>query len=448
LEKEKRIYIETYGCQMNFSDSEIIASIMKDKGYSLSDDPKEADAIFINTCSIRDHAEQRILKRLRELSSLKKKNNKLVIGILGCMAERLKEQILEQEKIVDIVAGPDSYRQLPSLLQEVEAGQKGINILLSEDETYTDIIPVRYASNKVSAFISIMRGCQNYCSYCVVPFTRGRERSRNVSSIVDEARELFEQGYREITVLGQNVNSYLWEAKGSKVNFAGLLEQMAAIDPMLRLRFATSHPKDLSDELLQLMASYNNICKSIHLPVQSGSSRILVLMNRKYTREWYMNRIEAIHSILKNCSVSTDIITGFCTETEDDNHQTLSLMEWAKFDFAYMFKYSERPDTLAAKKYPDDVPEDTKSARLKEIIALQQKLSYNSNKNDTGKEFTVLAEGLSKRSNAHLFGRNSQNKVVVFPKNNHFPGDYVNIMVTHCTPATLIGTESDLQTPC
>jgi len=448
LEKGKRIYIETYGCQMNFSDSEIIASIMKDKGYFLSQDPKEADAIFINTCSIRDHAEQRILNRLRELKALKKKNNKLVIGVLGCMAERLKEQIIEQEKIVDIVAGPDSYRQLPSLLQDVEAGQKGINTLLSEDETYTDIIPVRYAANKVSAFISIMRGCQNYCSYCVVPFTRGKERSRNAVSIVDEASGLFDQGYREITLLGQNVNSYLWKVNGSTLNFAGLLEQIASVNPLLRLRFATSHPKDLSDELLQLMASYENICRSVHLPVQSGSSRILALMNRKYSREWYMNRIEAIHSIIKVCSVSTDIITGFCTETEKDHRETLSLMEWAKFDFAYMFKYSERPDTLAAKKYPDDVPEEVKSVRLKEIIALQQKLSYNSNKKDTEKVFSVLAEGVSKRSGDHLFGRNSQNKVVVFPKNNHHPGDYVNIRISHCTPATLIGTEHDIQPPC
>ena len=428
---------------MNFSDSEIVASIMKDEGCQLSNDPAEADAVFINTCSIRDHAEQRIIKRLRELKSLKKKNNKLVVGILGCMAERLKESLIEQQQIVDIVAGPDSYRNLPAMLEEVESGQKGINTLLSEEETYTDIIPVRYASNNVSAFISIMRGCQNFCSYCVVPYTRGKERSRSMNSIVNEARELFENGFREITLLGQNVNSYLWETDKGNVNFAGLLEQVAAVSPLLRLRFATSHPKDLSDELLKVMASRENICRSVHLPVQAGSTRILSKMNRKYTREWYMNRIEAIRQYLPDCSISTDIISGFCSETDEDHRETLSLMEWAQFDFAYMFKYSERPDTLAAKKYPDDVPEEIKSARLKEIIDLQQKLSHTSNKKDVGMEFVVLAEGVSKRSQEQLYGRNSQNKVIVFPKNQHQPGDYVKIKVTHCTAATLIGTESE-----
>ena len=424
---------------MNFSDSEIVASVLTENGHLLCNDPNDADAIFINTCSIRDHAEQRIIKRLRELRALKKKKNSLIIGVIGCMAERLKEKIIEEEKIVDIVAGPDSYRKLPELLQDVEYGQKGINTLLSEEETYSGIIPVRYGTNGVSAFISIMRGCRNYCSYCVVPYTRGKERSRDLPSILGEAETLFHAGYREITLLGQNVNSYLWRNNAKAVNFAGLLEEAAKISPLLRLRFATSHPKDLSDELLEVIAANDNICKSIHLPVQSGSSRILELMNRRYTREWYMDRIEAIRRIVKDCSISTDIITGFCTETDEDHKKTLSLMEWAAFDFAYMFKYSERPDTLAEKKYPDDVPEEVKSARLKEIIAMQQKLSYSSNKKDIGKEFIVLAESESKRSKEQMAGRNSQNKMVVFPKDNHKPGNYVKVRIGHCTPATLIG---------
>jgi len=435
----KNIYIETYGCQMNFSDSEIVGSIMLKSGCQIVDDQNQADVIFINTCSIRDHAEQRIRKRLHELQHLKKKKPGLEIGILGCMAERLKNQLLEEEQLVDLIAGPDAYRDLPNLLQTVENGQKAINVLLSTEETYADINPVRLASNGISAFISIMRGCQNFCSYCVVPYTRGKERSRNPETIVNEAKNLFETGYREITLLGQNVNSYQWNSDTETTNFANLLEKIAMQNPLLRIRFATSHPKDISDELLQTIARYENICKSIHLPVQSGSSRILKLMNRKYTREWYMNRIEAIRKIIPDCAISTDIISGFCNETEDDHQQTLSLMEWAGFDYAFMFKYSERPDTMAAKKLEDNVPEEIKSRRLEEVIALQQTLSLTSYRRDVHKQFTVLVEGFSKRSKDYLFGRTSQNKVVVFPKNDYKPGDYVDVTITDCTAATLKG---------
>lgn len=439
MKEIKNIYIETYGCQMNFSDSEIVGSIMLKSGCQIVDDQNQADVIFINTCSIRDHAEQRIRKRLHELQHLKKKKPGLEIGILGCMAERLKNQLLEEEQLVDLIAGPDAYRDLPNLLQTVENGQKAINVLLSTEETYADINPVRLASNGISAFISIMRGCQNFCSYCVVPYTRGKERSRNPETIVNEAKNLFETGYREITLLGQNVNSYQWNSDTETTNFANLLEKIAMQNPLLRIRFATSHPKDISDELLQTIARYENICKSIHLPVQSGSSRILKLMNRKYTREWYMNRIEAIRKIIPDCAISTDIISGFCNETEDDHQQTLSLMEWAGFDYAFMFKYSERPDTMAAKKLEDNVPEEIKSRRLEEIIALQQTLSLTSYRRDVHKQFTVLVEGFSKRSKDYLFGRTSQNKVVVFPKNDYKPGDYVDVTITDCTAATLKG---------
>jgi tRNA-2-methylthio-N6-dimethylallyladenosine synthase len=436
---EKKFFIETYGCQMNFSDSEIIASVMSDADFTPTNDIKEADIVFVNTCSIRDHAEQRVRKRLREINSLKKKKPHLLIGLLGCMAERLKDQLLVEEKSVDIIVGPDAYRDLPKLIGTASEGQKAINVILSSDETYADINPVRLGGSGISAFISIMRGCENFCSYCVVPYTRGKERSRNPETIICEAKELFENGYREITLLGQNVNSYKWEKENSIFDFTSLLESIALINPLLRVRFATSHPKDMSDKLLETIAKYPNICRSIHLPVQSGSSLVLKLMNRKYDREWYMNRIEAIHRIIPDCTVSTDIICGFCRETEEDHQETLSLMEWAKFEFAYMFKYSERPNTAAAKKYKDDVPEEVKAKRLQEVIEMQQKLSHESNKNDIGKIFEVLVEGESRRSADNVSGRNSQNKVVVFPRNDFKTGDYVQVKIIRCTAATLIG---------
>lgn len=423
---------------MNFSDSEIVSSIMLKNNFRITNDITNADIIFINTCSIRDNAEQRIRKRLKELNAQKRKNPNLKIGVLGCMAERLKEKLLEEEITVDLIAGPDSYRDLPKLLNTVEAGQKAANVILSEEETYANIDPVRISSNGVSAFISIMRGCQNYCSYCVVPFTRGKERSRDPESIVKEAQQLFYDGYREVTLLGQNVNSYTWENE-VKLNFAALLEKVARVNSLLRVRFATSHPKDISDELLKIIAKYDNICNSIHLPVQSGSTRILKLMNRKYTRDWYLNRIEAIKKYIPGCTISTDIISGFCTETEADHQETLSIMKEVEYFYAFMFKYSERPGTMAAKKLKDDIPEETKSRRLKEIIDLQQKLSHQSNLNDVGKIFDVLVEGDSKKSDQHLFGRNSENKVCVFPKENFKPSDYVKVKITKCTTATLIG---------
>jgi tRNA-2-methylthio-N6-dimethylallyladenosine synthase len=439
LNKRKKLYIETYGCQMNFSDSEIIGSIMTGNGYELTEDTALADVIFLNTCSIRDNAEQRVRKRLSELKSYKKHKPLLVVGVVGCMAERLKTSLLEEEQAIDIIAGPDAYRHLPRLLDTAENGQKAINVILSAEETYADIKPVRLGSNGVSAFISIMRGCQNNCAYCVVPFVRGSERSRSPESILSEANDLFEDGYREITLLGQNVNSYRWSENGKTINFAGLLEKVASIYPELRIRFATSHPKDISDELLQTIAMHDNICKSIHLPVQSGSTRILKLMNRKYTREWYMDRILAIRKFIPDCGISTDIITGFCSETEEDHQETLSLMEWVGYDFVYMFKYSERPNTLAAKKLTDNIPDQVKGQRLQEVIKLQQKLSLMSNNADIGKIFPVLVEGNSKRSKNHLMGRNSQNKVVVFQGNGYKPGAYVRVMITRCTSATLIG---------
>ncbi len=439
MEIKKKAYIETYGCQMNFSDSEIVASIIATQNYESTTDIKEADLILLNTCSIRDNAEQRVRNRLNELHALKRKHPGLVIGLLGCMAERLKDKLLEEERHIDLIVGPDGYRQLPQLLEQVESGQKAINVLLSADETYADINPVRTNGSGITAFISIMRGCENFCSYCVVPYTRGKERSRNPQTIIKEARELFAQGFREVTLLGQNVNSYHWEDNGIPIEFPALLEDVAAIDPLLRVRFATSHPKDISDDLLEVIASHDNICKSIHLPVQSGSTRMLGMMKRSYTREWYMDRIAAIKRIVPGCAITTDIIAGFCSETEEDHQETISVMREVGYDYAYMFKYSERPNTLAAKKFPDDVPEDVKSRRLDEIIALQQELSLKSNKLDIGKEFEVLAEGVSKRSDQQLFGRTSQNKVVVFPREAFNPGDYVRVKIVSCTAATLRG---------
>lgn len=435
--EQKKVFIETYGCQMNFSDSEIVGSVMKSIDYELTTDINQASVIFLNTCSIRDNAEQRVNRRLKELRSFKKKNPNLKIGLLGCMAERLKEQIFNEEA-VDLIVGPDAYRDLPNLLNAVDSGQKAANVILSEEETYAEIEPVRLDSNGISAFISIMRGCENFCTYCVVPYTRGKERSRNPETIINEAKGLFEKGYREITLLGQNVNSYQWESENS-MNFTKLLESIALINPLLRVRFATSHPKDISDELLHTIAKHENICKAIHLPVQSGSSAVLKRMNRKYTREWYMNRIEAIKTIIPDCAISTDIITGFCAETEENHKDTLSLMKWVGFDYAFMFKYSERPDTVAAKRLKDDIPEETKSKRLEEIIELQMNLALESNKKDIGKTSKVLIDSVSKRSKLKLSGRNSQNKVVVFPKENFEIGDYVEIIITNCTSATLIG---------
>jgi len=435
----KKLYIETYGCQMNIADSEIVASILNESGYDVTRDINEASLILLNTCSIRENAEQKIWNRLKALKSVRKKNPSVMIGVIGCMAERLKEKLIQNDLPVDIVAGPDSYRSLPDLVIEAEIGQSRINVMLSESETYADISPLRLDSNGVTAFIAIMRGCNNMCTYCVVPFVRGSERSRDPRSIVKEATELFRKGYREVTLIGQNVNSYFWKDTGETIGFPELLAEVARIDPLLRVRFATSHPKDLSDKLLETIASYDNICKHIHLPVQSGSNRILKLMNRQYTREWYMNRIEAIRKIILECSVSTDIIAGFCTETEENHKDTLSLMEWAGFDFAYMFKYNERPGTKAAESLPDDVPDEIKTKRLNEIINLQNKISAKSKKADVGKIHRVLVEGYSKRSTNFLYGRTSQNKVVVFPAENCQIGEYVNVMVEKCTSATLTG---------
>ena len=440
MKATKKVYIETYGCQMNFSDSEIVASLMQDEGYEISGESKDADVVLVNTCSIRDNAEQRVRKRLRELKALKKNNPFLKIGVIGCMAERLKEQLLEEEQSVDLIVGPDAYRDLPALLDKVEEGQKAINVILSTKETYSDITPVRLDKNGITAFISIMRGCENFCAYCVVPFTRGKERSRDVKTIIQEARNLFENGYREVTLLGQNVNSYFREDDGKQTIFYELLEQVAAVSPQLRVRFATSHPKDISDDLLKTIGRHHNICNAIHLPVQSGSNNILSLMKRKYTREWYLDRITAIRKYIPGCAISTDIIAGFCTEKDEDHRDTISIMNRVGYDYAFMFKYSERPGTIAQKKLDDDVPESVKSERLQEIIDLQQQLSHASNKRDIGKTFEVLAEGFSKKSADFLMGRNSQNKVVVFPKGNYNKGDYLNVKINDCTPATLIGT--------
>jgi tRNA-2-methylthio-N6-dimethylallyladenosine synthase len=437
---KRKFFIETYGCQMNFSDSEIVVSILTKEGFVATPDVSEADLIFVNTCSIRDNAEQRVLRRLKNLQSLKKKKPGLIIGLLGCMAERLKEELLEKEQVIDLVAGPDVYRDLPKLIQSVGSGQKAINILLSVEETYADIAPVRYDSNGISAFISVMRGCENFCAYCVVPYVRGQERSREPDSIIAEATSLFQNGYREITLLGQNVNSYYWvKSDKTTIGFAELLDRVAQISPHLRIRFSTSHPKDLSDGLLNIISRHENICKSIHLPFQSGSTQVLDRMNRGYTREQYLDRITAVRRILPGCAISTDIITGFCGETEEEHKETLSLMKEVGFDYAFMFQYSERPDTLAAAKYKDDVPLDVKERRLKEIISLQQELSLQSNQRDKGKVFDVLIEGFSKRSKEHFSGRNSQNKVVVFPKTDNKPGDYVFVEIQKVTSATLLG---------
>ncbi|MGE0929827.1 tRNA (N6-isopentenyl adenosine(37)-C2)-methylthiotransferase MiaB [Peijinzhouia sedimentorum] len=454
--KNRKLYIESYGCQMNFSDSEIVSSIMHKEGFDTTSDPDSADLIFLNTCSIREKAEQTVRTRLHQFNSLKRRKPELVIGVLGCMAERLKEQLLEEEKIVDIVAGPDAYRDLPTLIQSADDGQKAVNVFLSRDETYADISPVRLNSNGITAFISIMRGCDNMCSFCVVPFTRGRERSRDPHSIVSEAKDLFEKGFREVTLLGQNVDSYKWspeqnnKAKLEKiekreeveiVNFANLLEMVALVSPDLRVRFSTSHPKDITDQVLETIAKYENICNYIHLPAQSGNSRVLDLMNRTYTREWYINRVDAIRRIIgEDCGISSDMIAGFCTETEEEHQDTLTLMDYVKYDFAYMFFYSERPGTLAAKKLEDDIPEEVKKRRLAEIIAKQREHGHYRNQLEVGKVHKILIEGPSRRSEDQLQGRTSSNKVVIFSKGNHKKGEYVNVLVNECSAATLFGT--------
>jgi tRNA-2-methylthio-N6-dimethylallyladenosine synthase len=446
----RKLYIESYGCQMNFSDSEIVTSIMNKAGFETTSQINEADVIFINTCSIRERAEQTIRNRLVHFNGLKKKKPDLTVGVLGCMAERLKDKFLDEEKMVDIVVGPDAYRDLPVLVGKAENGQKAVNTLLSREETYADISPVRIDSNGVSAFISIMRGCDNMCSFCVVPFTRGRERSRDPGSIVNEAKDLFCQGYREVTLLGQNVDSYRWTTLKDnspeenpvqdKVNFAGLLALVAQIHADLRVRFSTSHPKDITDEVLVTMSRFENICKNIHLPAQSGSSAVLERMNRNYDREWYLGRVNAIRSILgSDCGLSSDFISGFCDEKDEEHLETLSLMDQASFDFSFMFAYSERPGTPAAKKMKDNVPDEKKKKRLQEIIDKQNHISLLRNRNDIGKNFKVLVEGYSKRSKDYLQGRNSANKVVIFPKGDVTKGSYVNIKIKDCTSATLYG---------
>ena len=426
-----KVYIETYGCQMNVNDSEVILSILQDAGYVLTESIEEADVILANTCSIRDNAEQRIWGRIDQFKIQKKKRPGVVIGIVGCMAERLKDKLLEA---VDIVAGPDAYRSMPELLKAVSPSSPQINVLLSHEETYADISPVRLDKNGISAFISIMRGCNNVCSYCIVPYTRGRERSRDAHTIVREAAELWENGYKEVTLLGQNVDSYLWE----DVNFARLLEMVAAVNPELRVRFSTSHPKDISDEVIYTMARHENICRHIHLPVQSGSSIMLEKMRRKYDREWYLERVDKIRSVMPDCGITTDVIAGFCGETEQDHQDTLTLMEKVVFDSAFMFAYSERPGTLASKKYPDDIPYEVKTARLNEIIALQGRMSLKSNEKEIGKVMKVLVEGPSKKNPAELCGRAGSNKMCVFPSRGEKPGDYCEVKVVSVTSATLI----------
>ncbi len=479
VEYRKKFYIESYGCAMNFADSEVVASILHKEGYGATKIVEEADLIFVNTCSIREKAEQTVRKRLTEFRKLKKKRPGTLVGVLGCMAERLKAKFIEEEKLVDIVVGPDAYRSLPALVEEAETGQKAINVLLSRDETYADISPIRLNSNGISAFVSIMRGCNNMCSFCVVPFTRGRERSRDAESILNECRELFENGYREVTLLGQNVDSYYYQPPqtppkeglrnaqgqlkedldrkenlrlsdysqispsggGGAVTFAKLLEKVALISPLLRVRFSTSHPKDITDDVLYTISKYENICNYIHLPVQSGSNRVLQLMNRTYTREWYMAKVKRIFEIIPGCGISSDIIAGFCTETEEDHQQTLSIMESSHFDMSYMYFYSERPGTLAERRYTDDVPVEIKKKRLAEIVDLQNRLSLESNKKDIGKSFEILIEGESKKSDMDWMGRSSQGKVVVFAKENYNlkKGDYVMVKVIDCTLGTLLG---------
>lgn len=446
VKEGKKLYIESYGCQMNFADSEIVASILKDDGFTTTGDYSEADVVFINTCSIRENAEQRVRNRLSQFGAVKRRNPKLIVGVLGCMAERLKSKFLEEEKLVDVVVGPDAYRDLPSLLNQVEDGNKVVNVLLSREETYADISPVRLGGNGITAFISIMRGCDNMCSFCVVPFTRGRERSRDPYSIVAEAQGLFEQGYREVTLLGQNVDSYKWkgldaaEDAAIEVNFAQLLEKVALINSDLRIRFSTSHPKDITDEVLYTIAKYDNICNYIHLPVQSGSTRVLELMNRTYTREWYINRVDAIRKIIPNCAISSDIIAGFCTETEEEHQETLTMMDYVGYDFAFTFSYSERPGTLAARKLEDDIPEEVKKRRLSEILLKQQEWSLHRLQENVGKTLRILVEGRSKKSDQDLCGRNDQNAMVVFPASADIkPGTYVNVYIERCTSATLLG---------
>jgi tRNA-2-methylthio-N6-dimethylallyladenosine synthase len=479
----RKLYIESYGCAMNFSDSEIVASILLDQGYETTSDFNVADVIFINTCSIRENAEQRVRNRLREFTIAKVKNPGLVVGVLGCMAERLKSKFLEEEKLVDVVVGPDAYRDLPNLIDQVDNGQKAVNVLLSREETYADISPVRLNSNGINAFVSIMRGCDNMCSFCVVPFTRGRERSRDPQSIINECTDLFNRGYREVTLLGQNVDSFKWggrakvgksgspedekgnesgEAKEklsageakvsptggdleeaddvSPVNFANLLEMVALINPELRVRFSTSHPKDITDEVLYTIKKHDNICNYIHLPVQSGNSRVLEMMNRTYDRDWYINRIDAIRRIIPECAISTDVITGFCSETDEEHQDTLSMMDYVQYDFAYMFMYSERPGTLAAKRYPDDIPDAVKRQRLKEVVAKQQQYSFSRLQAQVGSTQKVLIEGFSKKSDKDYCGRSDNNAMVVFPVGeNYTPGEYVNVLIERSTTATLIG---------
>jgi tRNA-2-methylthio-N6-dimethylallyladenosine synthase len=440
---KRLFYIESYGCQMNFSDSEIVASILSGEGFGATRNFEEADLILLNTCSIREKAEQTVRKRLTEFRKLKQSKPATLVGVLGCMAERLKSKLLEEEKLVDIVVGPDAYRTLPKLITEADGGQKAVNVLLSREETYADISPVRLNSNGITAFVSIMRGCNNMCTFCVVPFTRGRERSRDAVSIVKECQDLFDTGYKEVTLLGQNVDSYYFtpDTGGKPVTFANLLEMVARISPDLRVRFSTSHPKDITDDVLHTMVKYENICNYIHLPLQSGSTRVLQLMNRSYTREWYMAKVDRIREILPDCGISSDVIAGFCTETEEDHQETLGMMEYAQYDMSYMFFYSERPGTLAQRRYPDDVPDAVKKRRLQEIVEVQNRLSLESNKKDLGKTFRILIESTSKRSDLDWMGRNSQNKVVVFPKGtfNFKPGDYVQVKVNDCTQATLLG---------
>lgn len=435
----KKIYIETYGCQMNVGDSEVIFSILGKEGYERTESMDDADVILANTCSVRDNAEQRIWGRIEVFHKQKEKRSGVVVGIVGCMAERLKDKLLDTHK-VDLVAGPDSYRTLPALLRDIAPDKPQINVMLSHEETYADIVPVRTDRNGVSAFISIMRGCNNVCSYCVVPYTRGAERSRDPQTIVNEARDVFRKGYKEVTLLGQNVDSYNWKpAEGEGCDFPKLLEMVARISPELRVRFATNHPKDISDELIETMARYDNICNHIHLPVQSGSDRLLEKMRRRYTAEWYLERVARIREVLPGCGITTDVIAGFCSETEEDHQQTLELFRKVGFDYAYMFYYSERPGTLAARHYPDDVPLDVKTRRLNEIIALQSELSLKSNQNDIGKTFRVLVEGPSKKNPEELCGRSGSNKMCVFPGKGHKAGDYVDVKVLSCTSATLIG---------
>jgi tRNA-2-methylthio-N6-dimethylallyladenosine synthase len=449
---KRKLYIESYGCQMNFSDSEIVASILHNEGFDTTSDIAEADLVFLNTCSIREKAEQTVRNRLNHINGHKKRKPEMIVGVLGCMAERLKTKLLEEEKIVDLVAGPDAYRDLPQLIAQVDDGAKAVNTFLSREETYADVTPVRLNSNGVTAFISIMRGCDNMCSFCVVPFTRGRERSRDPHSIVAEAKDLFDKGYREVTLLGQNVDSYKWseeennkarlEKKGVNeiISFAKLLEMVALVHPDLRVRFSTSHPKDITDEVLHTMAKHENICKNIHLPVQSGSSRILELMNRGYSREWYLNRVKSIRTILgEDCGITSDMIAGFCTETEEDHNETISIMDKVKYDYSFMFFYSERPGTLAAKKYTDDIPLDLKKRRLDEIIKKQSEISRFRYRQDVNKVHRVLIEGYSKRSDQFLQGRNTANKVVIFPRENKNKGEYVNVLVEDFSQGTLFG---------